>query len=121
MENKKSNNILLTIIGVATLLIALVGATFAYFTASSTSGNHNVDTGKLNISTALVDSTNDNIIPTEFTDGTAPKVDDVVDVATVNANINDGDYRSRAAGKRSCIARRNRSSGKKGHSYNGGF
>ena len=34
MENKKGTTVLLTVIGIATLLVALVGATFAYFTAS---------------------------------------------------------------------------------------
>ena len=47
MENKK-NTILLTVIAVATLLVAVVGATFAYFTASGaqgTTGNVTVSTG----------------------------------------------------------------------------
>ena len=46
-ENKK-NTILLTVIAVATLLVAVVGATFAYFTASGaqgTTGNVTVSTG----------------------------------------------------------------------------
>lgn len=34
-ERKNGNTVLLTIIGVATLLVALVGATFAYFTATA--------------------------------------------------------------------------------------
>lgn len=33
-DNKKGNTVLLTVIAVATLLVAVVGATFAYFTAS---------------------------------------------------------------------------------------
>ena len=33
-ETKKGNTVLLTVIAVATLLVAVVGATFAYFTAS---------------------------------------------------------------------------------------
>lgn len=33
-ETKKENTVLLTVIAVATLLVAVVGATFAYFTAS---------------------------------------------------------------------------------------
>lgn len=37
-EGKKGNTVLLTVIAVATLLVAVVGATFAYFTAS-VSGN----------------------------------------------------------------------------------
>ena len=36
MERGNGNTVLLTVIGVATLLVALVGATFAYFTASVT-------------------------------------------------------------------------------------
>ena len=35
-NNKKGNTVLLTIIAVATLLVAVVGATFAYFTATVT-------------------------------------------------------------------------------------
>ena len=47
MDNKK-NTILLTVIAVATLLVAVVGATFAYFTAqggTGTSANVTVTTG----------------------------------------------------------------------------
>ena len=35
-EGKKSNTTMLTVIAIATLLVAVVGATFAYFTASET-------------------------------------------------------------------------------------
>ena len=35
-DNKKGNTVLLTVIAIATLLVAIVGATFAYFTASVT-------------------------------------------------------------------------------------
>ena len=46
---EKKNTVLLTVIAVATLLVAVVGATFAYFTASNSStgnaaGNVNVNT-----------------------------------------------------------------------------
>ena len=47
MENRK-NTILLTVIAVATLLVAVVGATFAYFSAAGgtgTTGNVTVSTG----------------------------------------------------------------------------
>ena len=71
MENKKnSNSILLTVIGVATLLVALIGATFAYFTASSTSSNQNVEAGKLTISTVLGATSQNNIIPTTWDNST---------------------------------------------------
>lgn len=38
MEGRNGNTVLLTVIGVATLLVALVGATFAYFTATVENG-----------------------------------------------------------------------------------
>lgn len=38
-EKKGGNTILLTVIGIATLLVAIVGATFAYFTATVTDGD----------------------------------------------------------------------------------
>lgn len=39
-KQEKGNTVLLTVIGVATLLVALVGATFAYFTATVTNNNN---------------------------------------------------------------------------------
>jgi hypothetical protein len=39
MNEGRSNTILLTVIGIATLLVVLVGATFAFFTARLTDGN----------------------------------------------------------------------------------
>ena len=38
-ENKKGNTVLLTVIAIATLLVAIVGATFAYFTATVQGNN----------------------------------------------------------------------------------
>ena len=52
---EKKNMILLTVIAVATLLVAVVGATFAYFTASITNEyNGQDDNGKANISAGSV-------------------------------------------------------------------
>ena len=44
-ENKR-NTVLLTVIGIATLLVAIVGATFAYFTAKTTSSG-SAESGKV--------------------------------------------------------------------------
>ena len=41
---EKKNMVLLTVIAVATLLVAVVGATFAYFTATSTTGGNDTTT-----------------------------------------------------------------------------
>ena len=58
MDNKK-NTILLTVIAVATLLVAVVGATFAYFTAqggSTVTKNITVTTGEAGQGTFTVNS-----------------------------------------------------------------
>ncbi len=57
MENKK-NTILLTVIAVATLLVAVVGATFAYFTASGAQGT----TGAVTVSTGTAASSEFGVI-----------------------------------------------------------
>ena len=52
MDNNKQNSVLLIIIAVATLLVAVVGATFAYFTAYQSSGSTvtvKTTTGSMNI------------------------------------------------------------------------
>lgn len=46
MKDGKKNTVLLTIIGIATLLVAVVGATFAYFSAVA-QGNNNASTIKI--------------------------------------------------------------------------
>lgn len=48
---EKKNTILLTVIAVATLLVAVVGATFAYFTATSSSDGAGSSTGAVNTAT----------------------------------------------------------------------
>ena len=48
---EKKNTILLTVIAVATLLVAVVGATFAYFTATSSTDNNASTTGTVNTAT----------------------------------------------------------------------
>lgn len=48
---EKKNTILLTVIAVATLLVAVVGATFAYFTATSSTDGAGSSTGAVNTAT----------------------------------------------------------------------
>lgn len=48
---EKKNTILLTVIAVATLLVAVVGATFAYFTATATNDGDGSSTGVVNTAT----------------------------------------------------------------------
>lgn len=72
--NNNGNTILLTVIGVATLLVALVGATFAYFSASIT--NNQQESILLSTATPVglkylgATLNLDNIVPGDKTDGT---------------------------------------------------
>lgn len=70
MENRK-NTILLTVIAVATLLVAVVGATFAFFTASGGSASE----GKVTVSTGTAGSS-------EF--GTLKAINIYADATTFN-------------------------------------
>ena len=45
MENKRGNEIFLGIVSVATLIVAIIGATFAYFSASTESNENAVNLG----------------------------------------------------------------------------
>ena len=76
MENK--NKVLLTVIGVATLLVALVGATFAYFSATDTSEKVEVTTGAATISLTAANNSVTNIKPTSFVKASADTNKDVV-------------------------------------------
>ena len=65
---KSENNTYLTIIAVITLLISIIGATFAYFTARSSTLGEKVTTGQLKIS-AIAGAVNETeIIPVKATD-----------------------------------------------------
>ena len=89
MENRK-NTILLTVIAVATLLVAVVGATFAYFTAQGTGSQQK----EIEVTSETIDSMafyidkNIDIEATtaNFTDGGSDVTDTITATATFNAN-----------------------------------
>lgn len=67
MENKKGSEIFLGVIGVATLLVAIIGATFAYFSANAKSGNEAINVASAELSIGYEDDTtglNTSLIPT---------------------------------------------------------
>lgn len=78
-ENRNKPNTLYAIIGVATLIVAIIGATFAYFSASATakgdeiSGQteNNLSSAlSLNVEKVIFDETganSDNLVPTDMT------------------------------------------------------
>lgn len=78
-ENMKGK-IALTVIGAATLLVALAGATFAYFSATSVTEERTVTTSNLNLNVAINGSSAHvtNIKPTTWTS---------LDAAATNADI----------------------------------
>jgi len=76
MENK-NNNVLLTVLGVCTLLVALVGASFAYFTATEKSEDQNIQTGHLEVQSVLNATGQSEIKPTTFATATADTNDDI--------------------------------------------
>ena len=43
-NNNKGNGIFLGVIGVATLVVAIIGATFAFFSANAASANNAIET-----------------------------------------------------------------------------
>ena len=51
MENNRGQSIFLSVVGIATLLVAIVGATFAYFSISVTG---NTTASSINVTTALL-------------------------------------------------------------------
>ena len=58
MENKKGSSIFLGVIGVATLIVAIIGATFAYFSAQTNSDADAIDVGSTEVSLDYNDEIN---------------------------------------------------------------
>lgn len=78
MDNNRGQTIFLSVIGIATLLVAIIGATFAYFSITVT-GNENASS--IFITTAVLGEVT-------FTDGTEIKLDKIrpEDDKTLNPN-----------------------------------
>ena len=70
MENKKGSEVFLGVIGVATLIVAIIGATFAYFSADARSGNEAVNVASTSLTIAYDD------------DGTGLRTDMIPTVST---------------------------------------
>ncbi|MBE6153613.1 MAG: hypothetical protein E7166_05255 [Firmicutes bacterium] len=90
--DRGKNSVLLTVIAVATLLVAIVGASFAYFSATGNAVNQNVDTGVLKISAASTAVQESNIIPVDADDiNTIDKKLGHADVAKLPVTVNTTD------------------------------
>lgn len=90
MENK-TNNIVLTIIAVATLLVAIIGASFAYFSATSTSSSQKITTGKLSVIASSSSINEANIKPTTWDNEKMTTNIDNPDIAKLPFTVNTTD------------------------------
>lgn len=99
-ENKKGTNTLYAVLGVATLVVAIIGATFAYFSASQTNNDitgSTAEAGGLVITAEqITENTNTNIIPLNLIpnqkandDGGYVDADDQFDDAMTNKCVDD--------------------------------
>ena len=86
-DARKNHNVLLTVIGVTTLLVAMVGATFAYFSATSESTEQNIKTGVLKVSATSSEKNNTNIKPTTWDGEEESEIADNKDVAVITLNV----------------------------------
>jgi len=94
---RNGNKVLLTIIGISVLIVATVGATFAYFSATGGTATQDVSTGSLKVSATSTVADNVSIKPTTWTNATTADSDSDIakvglTVVTDGTTINTGKY-----------------------------
>lgn len=82
---RNGNKVLLTVIGIAVLIVATVGATFAYFSATGGTAEQQVTTGELKVSATSTVADNVSIKPTTWTSATDADSDS--DIAKVGLTV----------------------------------
>lgn len=82
---KNGNKILLTVIGIAVLVVATIGATFAYFSATGGTATQNVTTGELKV--AATSSLADGVSIKPTTWASATDADSDTDIAKVGLSV----------------------------------
>lgn len=82
---RNGNKVLLTVIAIAVLIVATVGATFAYFSATGGTVTQNVKTGELKVSATSTVADNVSIKPTTWT--SAADADEDADIAKVGLTV----------------------------------
>ena len=98
MENKNGQGIFYGVIGVATLVVAIIGATFAYFSASVTANGDDITGNTANVAGSL----SLEVERVDFEPSPAPSYDDLVPAAVAETEAGwgsmlthdcvDGDY-----------------------------
>ena len=93
---KNSNKILLTVLGIAVLVVATIGATFAYFSATASTDATTVETGILAVDASATKIEETAIKPTTFSQATAAGNADVahakLTVDTTGTTVTGGYY-----------------------------
>ena len=98
MNKEKNKKYLIGAIGVITLIIATIGATFAYFSSTSSTKEESIKTGSLKLDATSSELTSANIKPTTWNDVMASNVanEDIaqlkLSVDTYGTTIEDAKY-----------------------------
>ena len=75
-ENRKGPGVFYAVVGVATLVVAIIGATFAYFSASATNNTDitgtTAEAGGVELKITPVTTTGTNMLPLNLMDNTTP-------------------------------------------------
>ena len=99
-ENRKGPGIFYAVVGVATLVVAIIGATFAYFSASATGG-----TGAITGQTADVGSTALSVSTTRYTwDDTGVTNDNLVPAVIDESHLTSGENSVANALSKKCVS-----------------
>ena len=80
MNNNSSKQVLLSVIGVAILVVAVVGVSFAFFYFTDTSDVNTVSTGMITFTASTTEMELDNVFPTT-------NANDTANVATATINV----------------------------------
>ncbi len=87
MSQDKNKNFLITVVGIITLIIATIGATFAYFSSVSNTKSESIKTGSLKLDATSSELNSVNIKPTMWNDIMASNVANQ-DIAQLMLSIN---------------------------------
>ena len=89
MNEKEQQNrkLILTIMGVSILVVATIGATIAYFSATSSANPQNITTGELKVAAESKISNNSNIKPATWDDTNMENNNSNTDIARIELTV----------------------------------
>lgn len=99
MENRRGSEIFLGVVGVTTLIVAIIGATFAYFSANASSNNEAIAVQSTTVELGFKDDA-----PTGLKTNMIPSTFDIAYFAAFNETwINKGTFADGSSGKGKCL------------------